>query len=256
MEPCASGSLNEEEIRRYSRHILLQEVGGRGQEKLMRASVLIVGAGGLGSPAALYLAAAGIGTIGIADSDRVSLENLHRQIIHFTTDIEKPKVESASEKITALNPGVRVITHHCYLDTENAREIIAPYDVIVEATDRLSAKFLMNEVCVRAQKSLAHAAAIQFAGQATTVVPGSGPCLRCMFPDISPETILPTCADFGIIGPLPGILGTIQAVEALKLILGIGNPLIGRLLTIDTLGMDVSIIPFERNPDCPVCGKL
>ena len=255
MEKINRGSLSEEELRRYNRHIILPEIRREGQEKLRGSSVLITGAGGLGSPVALYLAAAGVGVIGIADGDRVALENLQRQIIHTIKDIEKPKTESARDKIALLNPGVQIHVYPENLTRENAPAIIAPYDVIIDATDRLTAKFLLNEVCVREGKPLSHAGVRGFSGQAATVVPGRGPCLRCIFRDIPPAESLPVGTNVGVFGPVPGILGSIQAAETLKLLMGIGSPLVGRLLTFDALGMDMRIIPFDRNPRCPACGN-
>jgi molybdopterin/thiamine biosynthesis adenylyltransferase len=247
--------LTEEQIERYSRHIILKEVGGKGQRKLLNGKVLIIGAGGLGSPIALYLAAAGVGTIGIADADRVDLSNLQRQIAHHTRDIGIPKVVSAGEKMTAMNPDVTVNTHETWVSAANIRDLIAQYDFIIDGTDNFAAKFLINDACILAGKPYSHGGILQFDGQTITVKPGESPCYRCIFPAPPPKDAIPTCSRAGVIGVLPGVLGTIQATEAIKYLLGIGDLLTGRLLTYNALRMKFREVPIRKNPACPVCGE-
>ena len=248
-------ALSDSQIERYSRHIILKEVGGKGQQKLLDARVLIIGAGGLGAPIALYLAAAGVGTIGIADADDVDLSNLQRQVIHFTPDIGKPKVVSAREKIEAINPDVRVRTYQEWISAANIREIIEEYDFVVDGTDNFAAKFLINDACVLAGKPYSHGGILQFVGQTITVLPGQSTCYRCIFPTPPPKDAIPTCSQAGVIGVLPGVIGSLQATEAIKYILGTGDLLTGRLLTYDALRMKFREVPINRNSRCPVCGE-
>jgi molybdopterin/thiamine biosynthesis adenylyltransferase len=245
----------EEQIERYSRHIILKEVGGKGQKRLLEGKVLIIGAGGLGSPAALYLAAAGVGTIGIADADVVDVSNLQRQVIHATPDLGRPKVESARVKMEAINPDVKVITHQVWVRAENIMDIISDYDFVIDGTDNFSAKFLINDACVMARKPYSHGGVLHFLGQAITVTPNESPCYRCIFPDPPPPNAIPTCAQAGVLGVLPGVIGTIQATEAIKYLLGVGKLLTGRLLVYDAEGMDFYSSPIARQARCPLCGE-
>ncbi len=248
-----AGPFSEEQIRRYSRHIILPEIGGKGQQKLLSSRVLIVGAGGLGSPAALYLAAAGVGTLGIADFDDVEASNLQRQIIHTTRDLGRPKVFSAAAKLRDLNPDVKVVPHPLRLTSANALDLLAAYDVVVDASDNFPTRYLANDACVLLGKPLVHGSIYRFDGQATVFLPGQG-CYRCLFPSPPPPGAVPTCAEAGVLGVLPGIIGTIQAVEVIKLLLGIGETLAGRLLIFDALAMAFHEVRLRRNPACPVCG--
>ena len=248
-------ALTESQIERYSRHIILKEVGGKGQQKLLDSKVLIIGAGGLGAPIALYLAAAGIGTIGIADADTVDLSNLQRQVIHCTPDIGKPKVISAKEKIEAINPDVQVRTYHEWISAANIMAIIKEYDFVVDGTDNFAAKFLINDACVLAGKPYSHGGILQFVGQTITVLPGQSTCYRCIFPTPPPKDAIPTCSQAGVIGVLPGVIGSIQATEAIKFLLGKGELLTGRILMYDALGMKFRDVAINRNPHCPVCGE-
>lgn len=245
---------NEEQIRRYHRHIILPPVGSRGQRKLLAARVLVVGAGGLGSPALMYLAAAGVGTLGIVDFDRVDLSNLQRQILHGTEDVGRPKVESAAATIASLNPGVRVIQHPVALTSANAFEIIEDYDLIVDGTDNFAARYLINDAAVMDGKTVVHGSIYQFDGQVSVFRPREGPCYRCLFPAPPPPGTVPSCAEAGVLGVLPGVVGSLQALEAIKLIVGIGRPLIGRLVLFDALEMEFSEVRIRRDPGCPVCG--
>ena len=244
----------EEQIERYSRHIILKEIGGRGQKKLLNSRVLIIGVGGLGAPAALYLAAAGIGTIGIADADRVETSNLQRQVIHFTPDVGKPKVVSAKEKMTAINPDIRVVTHPTWVQADNILDIIRDYDIIIDGTDSFATKFLINDACVLAAKPYSHCGVLGFAGQTITVLPRVSACCRCLFHEPPPPDTVPSCAQAGVIGVLPGLFGTIQATEAVKFLLGKGELLTDRLLFLDALEMRFQELNLERKPDCPLCG--
>lgn len=246
--------LTEEQIERYSRHILLQEVGAEGQEKLLNAKVLIIGAGGLGAPAALYLAAAGVGNIGIVDADKVDLSNLQRQIIHFTKDVGFPKVESAKEKMLAINPDIKVTAYQEYLYSSNAKEIIEPWDFIIDGTDNFPVKFLINDACVMLDKPFSHGGILRFQGQTFTHVPGSA-CYRCFFKEPPPAGAVPTCSQAGVLGAIAGMLGTIQAAEALKYILGIGRLLTDRLLTFDAKTMDFRTIHVKKRENCEICGE-
>jgi len=247
--------LTEEQINRYSRHILLKEVGGKGQKKLLNGRVLIIGAGGLGSPIALYLAAAGVGTIGIADADEVDLSNLQRQVIHFTADVGKAKVLSAKEKMVAINPELNVVTYETWVSAENIAAMVADYDFVIDGTDNFAAKFLINDACVLANKPYSHGGILQFDGQTMTVTPGQSPCYRCIFPEPPPKDVIPTCSRAGVIGVLPGVLGTLQATEAIKYLLGAGDLLTGRLLTYNALRMRFREVPVKKNPKCPICGE-
>ena len=246
-------SLSKEQRARYSRHLLLPEIGAVGQQRLQAARVLIVGAGGLGSPAALYLAAAGVGTLGIIDNDRVDISNLQRQVLFDTASVGQLKAEQAQVRLTALNPDISVIAHPVELRAANAREILGGYDIVLDGSDRLSTRYLVNDACVICRKSLVSAAIHRFEGQALTYVPGQGPCYRCLFSD-SAEGAVPNCAEAGVLGVLPGVMGSIQATEAIKLITGAGTPLLGRLLTYDALDMRVREFRFARRKDCAVCG--
>ena len=241
------------QMQRYARHFDLAGVGFQGQLKLREAKVLVVGAGGLGSPALYYLAAAGIGTIGVADGDVVDLSNLQRQIVHFTADAGKAKTNSAAEKIRAVNPDVNVVEHKMYLDASNIAQVIAGYDFVVEGCDNFATKFLVNDACVLAKKPFSHAGMLRFEGQAFTYVPGHR-CYRCLFRAPPPPGSVPNCADAGILGMLPGTLGSIQATEAVKWILGLGELLTDRLLIFDALSMRFREIRGARDPGCPVCG--
>jgi molybdopterin/thiamine biosynthesis adenylyltransferase len=244
----------EEQIYRYSRHILLQDVGVEGQEKISNGKILIVGAGGLGAPVAFYLAAAGVGTVGIIDGDTVDLSNLQRQIIHFTQDVGKPKVISAKEKINLLNPDVNVIVYHTLFTSENAAEIIKDYDFIVDGTDNFPVKFLINDACVIAGKPFSHGGILRFDGQTLTYVPGSA-CYRCLFHSPPPPNAVPTCSQAGVLGAVAGMLGTIQAAEALKYLTGTGELLTNRLLTFNAKAMTFRTVKTKPSDRCPVCGS-
>ncbi len=244
---------SEEQIQRYSRHILLQDVGVEGQLKISDGKVLIIGAGGLGAPVALYLAAAGVGTIGIIDGDVVDLSNLQRQVIHFTADVGKPKVFSAKEKIGQLNPDVQVITYHELLHAGNVLDIIRDYDFIVDGTDNFPVKFLINDACVKAGKPFSHGGILRFEGQTFTYVPGSA-CYRCLFQAPPPPDVVPTCSQAGVLGAIAGMLGTIQAAEVLKFLTGVGDLLTNRLLTFNAKKMEFRTINVRHNHRCPVCG--
>lgn len=238
---------------RYSRHILLEGFGKEGQQKLSQSKVLIIGAGGLGSPNALYLAAAGVGTIGIADADVVSLSNLQRQVIHFTEDINKPKVESAAEKMRRINPDVNVITHPCFLTEDNALEMMADYDFILDCTDSFASKYLINDACLLAEKPFCAGGVVKYGAQVMTHVPGSA-CYRCLFPEPPAENEVETCSTVGVLGSVVGIMGSIQATEAIKYLTGIGELLTDKLLMVDALTMTFNTMQFSRNTDCPLCG--
>ncbi|EFI70780.1 MULTISPECIES: HesA/MoeB/ThiF family protein [Segatella] len=246
--------LTEEQIERYSRHILLQDVGVEGQEKINNARVLIVGAGGLGAPAAMYLAAAGVGHIGIVDADVVDLSNLQRQIIHFTKDVGVKKVESAKEKMLAINPDIEVTTYHEFLYSDNAREIIKPWDFVIDGTDNFPVKFLINDACILENKAFSHGGILRFNGQTFTHIPGSA-CYRCFFKEPPPAGAVPTCSQAGVLGAIAGMLGTIQAAEALKYILGVGDLLTNRLLTFDAKTMNFRTINVKKRDTCEICGS-
>ena len=244
----------EQQIR-YSRHFLLPEVGEAGQAKLLDAKVLLIGAGGLGSPAALYLAAAGVGTLGIVDMDVVDLSNLQRQILHTNDRIGMSKVESARMTLQALNPDVRIVEFREHLTSENAFRIFEQFDIVVNGCDNFPTRYLANDACVLLKKPLVDGAIWQFEGQATVFNPPAGPCYRCMFPEPPPPGAVPSCAEAGVLGVLPGIVGCVQALEAIKLILGTGKPLIGRMMHFDTLAGEVRILKLRRDPQCKVCGE-
>ena len=243
----------EDQINRYSRHILLQDVGVEGQEKISRGRVLVVGAGGLGAPVAFYLAAAGVGAIGIIDGDVVDLSNLQRQIIHFTADVGKPKVISAKEKINRLNPDVQVTTYQALLTAENAPDVIRGYDFVVDGTDNFPVKFLINDACVMQGKPFSHGGILRFDGQTLTYVPGSA-CYRCLFHAPPPPNAVPTCSQAGVLGAIAGMLGTIQATEALKYLTGVGELLPNKLLSFNAKTMAFRTIKTKRSDKCPVCG--
>lgn len=249
-------AFSNEQLERYSRHIILKEIGVKGQKKLLNARVLIIGAGGLGAPAAMYLAAAGVGTIGIADADEVDLSNLQRQIIHATEDVGKPKVQSAKETMNKMNPDVTVNTYHEFVSSENITELIGGYDFIIDGTDNFPAKFLINDACVMAKKPFSHAGIIRFKGQLMTYVPGEGPCYRCVFKNPPPKDAVPTCKQAGVIGAMGGVIGSLQAMEAVKYITGTGELLTGHLLTFDAIKMEFRKIKLPK-PDgkCAVCGE-
>ncbi|MBM2845756.1 MAG: UBA/THIF-type binding fold [Bacteroidetes bacterium] len=248
-------SLSQEEFRRYGRHLIMPEIGLDGQKKLKAASALLIGAGGLGSPAALYLAAAGVGRIGVVDSDVIDESNLQRQIIHSTGDIGRPKIESAKERIAGVNPHVQVETHHMQLTSDNALDVIRDYDVVVDGTDNFPTRYLVNDVCVLLKKPNVYGSIFRFEGQASVFYAEKGPCYRCLYSEPPPPGLVPSCAEGGVLGVLPGIVGTIQATEAIKLIIGIGEPLLGRLLLFDALAMRFRELKLRRNPDCPICGE-
>jgi molybdopterin/thiamine biosynthesis adenylyltransferase len=245
----------EDRLERYSRHILLKDVGIEGQQKLFDAKVLIIGAGGLGSPIALYLAAAGVGTLGIADADVVDVSNLQRQVIHFTRDLGRAKVESAAEKMRAINPDVTVRTYHEFLLAANIRPILRDYDFVIDGTDNFAAKFLINDACVLEGIPFSHGGILRFNGQTMTVIPGQSACYRCVFHAPPPRGSVPTCSQAGVLGAVAGMLGTIQAVEALKFITGAGTLLTDTLLSFDAKTLDFRKARFKRNPRCPICGE-
>ena len=245
----------DSQLERYSRHILLQEVGIEGQEKILAAKVLIVGAGGLGSPAALYLAAAGIGTIGIVDYDEVEISNLQRQIAHFTKDLKTAKVDSAAEKMQAINPDILVNKHLASLCADNIRDIIKEYDFVIDGSDNFPTKFLVNDACIFENIPYSHGGVLRFEGQTMTVLPGKSACYRCVFPKPPPADAVPTCSQAGILGAVAGMLGTIQAAEALKYVLGLGEPLTDALLTFDAKTMDFHKVRLKKQKNCPICGE-
>jgi adenylyltransferase/sulfurtransferase len=248
--------LSTAERRRYSRHIMLAEIGVEGQQRLKAARVLCLGAGGLGSPATLYLAAAGVGTIGIVDDDQVALSNLHRQLLHGTKDIGRAKTESACDRLADINPEVEVRLHFCRFTSENAEEILRDYDLIVDGTDNFATRYLSNDVAVFMRKPNVYGSIFRFDGQTTVFAPHlGGPCYRCLFPEPPPPGAVPSCAQAGVLGILPGIVGTMQATEAIKLILRIGEPLIGRMIHFDALKMAFREFNLRRDPECPVCGQ-
>ena len=248
--------LSADETRRFSRHLLLPEVGREGQQRLKAAKVLLIGAGGLGSPVALYLAAAGIGTIGMADFDTVDFTNLQRQILHFTPDVGKPKLQSASEKLTAINPGLRFVPHPVRLDAGNALDILRDYDVVIDGTDNFPTRYLVNDACTLLKKPNVYGFIFRFEGMASLFAPHlGGPCYRCWYPEPPPSGAVPNCAEAGVLGVICGIIGNIQATEAIKLILGQGDPLLGRLLRFNALSMTFREHKLPRDPNCPLCGN-
>ena len=245
--------MTEEQVRRYSRHLILSEVGGAGQRKLLNSKVLLIGAGGLGSPAALYLAAAGVGTLGIVDFDLVDLSNLQRQILHHLHDVGRPKVQSAVDTIADLNPDVKVVPYQEALNSTNVRQIFSEYDVIVNGSDNFPTRYLANDACVFLKKPLVDGSIFKFEGQATVFLPGHG-CYRCLYPAPPPAGVVPSCAEAGVLGVICGVIASIQGVEAIKLLLGLGDPLVGRLVFFDALAMEFRQVKFRRDPACPVCG--
>lgn len=250
----ASSAMTNDQRRRYARHIVLPGVGLKGQQRLLDARVIIVGAGGLGSPAALYLAAAGIGTIGLIDDDVVELSNLQRQILHGTPDAGRPKTDSGADRLLAVNPETKVIAHHTRLSADNALEILAGYDVILDGTDNFATRYLINDASLHLRTPVVHGSVFRFEGQVAVFNPYDGPCYRCLFPEPPPADLAPNCAQAGVFGVLPGVVGTMQATEALKLLLGIGTPLIGRLVTYDGLEQETHGVRLVRNANCPSCG--
>jgi len=252
--PIELPELTQDDLTRYSRHLILPEVGVEGQRKLKAARVLCVGAGGLGSPLALYLAAAGVGTLGLVDFDVVDASNLQRQIIHFTADIGRKKLDSAEEKLKALNPALNVVKHETMLSSANALDILKDYDIVADGTDNFPTRYLVNDACVLLGKPNAYGSIFRFEGQASVFAAKDGPCYRCLYPEPPPPGLVPSCAEGGVLGILPGLIGVIQATEAIKLILGIGEPLIGRLLLVDALKLRFRELKLRKNPDCPVCG--
>src|SRR5205085_3281942 len=246
--------LDNDEIRRYSRHLILPEVGMAGQKKIKAASVLCIGAGGLGSPIAMYLAAAGIGKIGIVDFDTVDYSNLQRQILHTDADVGRSKAESAKETIRGINPNCEVVIHNTRISSENALDLIRPYDIVVDGTDNFPTRYLTNDACVLLKKPNVYGSIFRFDGQASVFFPPHGPCYRCLYPEPPPPGEVPSCAEGGVLGILPGVVGVIQATEAVKLILGKGEPLVGRLLLYDALAMRFQEFKVRRNPRCPLCG--
>src|SRR6478735_3956082 len=252
--PTALPELTTDDLARYSRHLILPEVGMEGQRKLKAAKVLCVGTGGLGSPLAFYLAAAGIGTLGLVDFDVVDASNLQRQIIHSTKDIGRKKLDSAAEKLTALNPALNVVKHETMLSSANALEILKDYDIVADGTDNFPTRYLVNDACVLLGKPNAYGSIFRFEGQASVFATEDGPCYRCLYPEPPPPGLVPSCAEGGVVGVLPGIIGVIQATETVKLIMGIGEPLIGRFLIYDALRMKFRELKLRKDPDCPVCG--
>src|SRR6202522_1904165 len=250
----AMPSLNNDEIARYSRHLILPEVGMEGQQKLKAAKVLCVGTGGLGSPLAFYLAAAGVGTLGLVDFDVVDSSNLQRQIIHSTKDVGRLKLDSAEEKLKALNPFMKIVKYNTMLLSENAMEIFKDFDIVADGTDNFPTRYLVNDACVLSGKPNVYGSIFRFEGQASVFATKQGPCYRCLYPEPPPPGLVPSCAEGGVLGILPGLVGVIQATEVIKLILGQGEPLVGRLLLVDALGMKFRELKLRKNPDCPVCG--
>jgi molybdopterin/thiamine biosynthesis adenylyltransferase/rhodanese-related sulfurtransferase len=247
--------LSHEELQRYSRHLIMPEVTAEGQKRLKAARVLCIGAGGLGSPAALYLAAAGVGTLGIVDFDRVDVTNLQRQILHGTKDVGRSKLESARDRLSDINPEIEIKSHQCRFSSENAEEIVAEYDVVVDGSDNFATRYLSNDVCVFAQKPNVYGSVFRFEGQTTVFAPHlGGPCYRCLFPEPPPPDSVPNCAQAGVLGVLPGVIGMFQAIETIKLLVGIGEPLIGRLLHFDALKVQFRELKLRRDVQCPVCG--
>ncbi|MGA2808887.1 MAG: molybdopterin-synthase adenylyltransferase MoeB [Terracidiphilus sp.] len=254
IEPTALPELTTDDLSRYSRHLILPEVGMEGQQKLKAARVLCVGTGGLGSPLALYLAAAGIGTLGLVDFDVVDASNLQRQIIHSTKDIGRKKLDSAEEKLIALNPAIHIVKHDTMLTSANALDILKDYDIVADGTDNFPTRYLVNDACVLLGKPNAYGSIFRFEGQASVFATEAGPCYRCLYPEPPPPGLVPSCAEGGVLGILPGLVGVIQATEVIKLILGKGESLVGRLLLVDALNMRFRELKLRKNPECPVCG--
>lgn len=248
-------TLRDDQIERYSRQIILPNFGGKGQEKLLNAKILVIGAGGLGSPCALYLASAGIGRIGLVDSDKVELNNLQRQIVHSTQNVGKPKVESAKERLKAINTDIEVIPYNIRLSSQNIMDIIKDYDMIVDGSDNFPTRYLVNDACVLLKKPFSHGGIFRFDGQAITILPGQSACYRCLFPEPPPPGLVPSCQEAGILGAVAGVIGTIQANEVLKYVLGLGNLLAGKLLIFNALDSTFRHVKVPKDPNCPVCGK-
>ncbi|MBI4343923.1 MAG: molybdopterin-synthase adenylyltransferase MoeB, partial [Candidatus Omnitrophica bacterium] len=246
--------LTRDQILRYSRHLIMPEVGIEGQQKLRDAGILLIGAGGLGSPLGLYLAAAGVGRLGIVDFDKVDFTNLQRQIIHRTEDVGRLKVESAKERIAAVNPDVAVTTYNTRLSGANVMDFVKGYDVVIDGTDNFATRYLVNDACILLGRPNVYGSIFRFEGQASVFALPTGPCYRCLFPEPPPPGMVPSCAEGGVLGVLPGVIGVIQATEALKLIIGNGEPLVGRLLLYNALKMEIRLVQLKRNPACPVCG--
>jgi adenylyltransferase/sulfurtransferase len=253
--PPEEVTLSKDEILRYSRHLIIPEVGIEGQKKLKAAKVLLIGTGGLGAPLGLYLTAAGIGRIGLVDFDVVDFTNLQRQVIHTTPDVGKKKIDSAAEKMKAINPHVEIVKHETALTSENALDILKDYDIVVDGTDNFPTRYLVNDACVLLGKPNVYGSIFRFEGQATVFATEGGPCYRCLYPEPPPPGLVPSCAEGGVLGILPGTIGLIQATETVKLILGIGEPLVGRLMLYDALGMRFRELKLRKSPDCPVCGE-
>jgi sulfur-carrier protein adenylyltransferase/sulfurtransferase len=252
--PDTARTLSKEEIQRYSRHLIMPEVGMEGQLKLARAKVLMIGAGGLGAPLGLYLAAAGVGKLGIVDFDVVDFTNLQRQITFSTPDVGRPKAQAAKERLSAMNPQIQIVTYETRLTSDNALDLFRDYDIIVDGTDNFPTRFLVNDACVLLNKPNVYGSIFRFEGQTTVFHYRGGPCYRCLYPEPPPPGLVPSCAEGGVLGVLPGIVGSLQAMETIKLILGIGEPLVGRLLLFDALAMHFRELRLRRNPSCPVCG--
>jgi molybdopterin/thiamine biosynthesis adenylyltransferase/rhodanese-related sulfurtransferase len=253
-EPATLPELTTDDLSRYSRHLILPEVGMEGQRRLKAARVLCVGTGGLGSPLALYLTAAGIGTLGLVDFDVVDSSNLQRQIIHSTKDIGRKKIDSAEEKLSALNPAINIVKHETMLSSANALDILKDYDIVADGTDNFPTRYLVNDACVLLGKPNVYGSIFRFEGQASVFATEAGPCYRCLYPEPPPPGLVPSCAEGGVLGILPGLVGVIQATEVIKLILGKGDSLVGRLLLVDALNMRFRELKLRKNPDCPVCG--
>ncbi len=253
-EPAALPELSTDDLSRYSRHLILPEVGMEGQRRLKAARILCVGTGGLGSPLAFYLAAAGVGTLGLVDFDIVDASNLQRQIIHSTKDIGRKKLDSAEEKLTALNPAIKIVKHDTMLSSANALEILQDYDIVADGTDNFPTRYLVNDACVLLGKPNVYGSIFRFEGQASVFATEAGPCYRCLYPEPPPPGLVPSCAEGGVLGILPGLVGVIQATEVIKLVLGKGESLVGRLLLVDALNMRFRELKLRKNPDCPVCG--
>jgi adenylyltransferase/sulfurtransferase len=254
-DPSPLPALDPDEIRRYARHLLLPEVGMEGQRRIKKARMLLVGAGGLGSPAALYLAAAGVGHISLVDFDEVDVSNLQRQVLHGTRDVGRPKTQSARDRLLDLNPHLSLALHPTRLDSGNALALVGDHDLVVDGTDNFETRYLLNDACVLAGRPNVHASVYRFEGQASVLATADGPCYRCLYPSPPAPGEVPSCAEGGVLGVLPGLLGTVQATEAIKLAAGIGQPLVGRLLLVDALAMHFRTVNVRRDPDCPACGK-
>ena len=248
-----TGVFTPQQVQRYSRHIIMPQVGSAGQRKLMDASVLLVGAGGLGSPLAMYLAAAGVGKLGIVDFDDVDITNLHRQLLHGMDDIGRLKVDSAEDTIRSINPDADIVKIAKHINSENAMEIAEEFDILIDGTDNFPTRYLINDLGVLMNKPVVHGSIFMFDGQVTTFLPGQG-CYRCLYPAPPPPGMVPSCAEAGVLGVLPGIVGSLMATEAIKLILGVGKPLVNRLLMVDALDMDMRTVKIRKDPDCPACG--